>query len=163
MNWTGIIVLLKFVLVSLSTHAQVSPLVSLYTLSSSSNGKILRDANGNSSWSTKSWKELGILLGQDINWLEGLEDECNRKASRCWCKVISYWLAEGGTPGYPATWESLLIAWESLLIALNMQRCQENSRRHWLQLLHSNSSSSISNSDLRWATKYRQHAHSLCI
>ena len=53
------------------------------------------------------WYNFGMLLGLDLNQLDGWEAEYRGNASRCWNRVMNQWLTQGGSHDYPATWEGL--------------------------------------------------------
>ncbi len=55
------------------------------------------------------WESFGAQLDIHYNQLEAWRQECLGNAARCWNKVMGHWLAEGGTPNYPANWEGLYV------------------------------------------------------
>ena len=59
------------------------------------------------------WRDFGYRFGQEDE-LEEVEEECRGKPRRCWCKVMSKWMENGGTPAYPASWEGLITALEDV-------------------------------------------------
>ena len=71
------------------------------------------------------WLDFGYRLQRDTNQLEGWEREYHSNADRCWCKVMSHWLKEDGTPNYPTTWKGffcLLEDVECLQVAQDLQK-----------------------------------------
>lgn len=71
------------------------------------------------------WLDFGYRLQRNTNKLEGWERECLLNADRCWCKVMSRWLKEDGTPDYPTTWKGvfcLLEDVECLEVAQDLQK-----------------------------------------
>ena len=71
------------------------------------------------------WLKFGYCLRRSTNQLEGWEKQCLLDADRCWCKVMSHWLKEDGTPDYPATWKGvfcLLEDVECLPVAWDLQK-----------------------------------------
>ena len=75
------------------------------------------------------WIDFGYRLKRNTNQLEGWERECLLNADRCWCKVMSHWLKEDGTPDYPTTWRGvfcLLEDVECLEVAQGLQKALDS-------------------------------------
>lgn len=53
------------------------------------------------------WREIGYLLGKNANQLDAIDTACLKVASECWCRVMTDWLENNGTPNYPASWKGL--------------------------------------------------------
>ena len=63
---------------------------------------------------SSKWESFGILLEMWPDQLESLKEECLGKPAKCWNQVMGQWLAGGGTPDYPATWEGLYLLLEDV-------------------------------------------------
>ena len=56
---------------------------------------------------SSQWENFGLRIGLDIDKLEGWKVQFHEDATRCWLKVMTYWINVGGTPDYPVKWEGL--------------------------------------------------------
>lgn len=56
--------------------------------------------------STK-WRSFGLLLGLELNKLDGIDSDYRGVSSSCWNRVMEHWLNGGGEPEYLPTWEGL--------------------------------------------------------
>jgi hypothetical protein len=63
---------------------------------------------------SSKWRNFGHLLNQELDQLEAWADECRGINSRCWCKVMEFWIAEGDVEEYPVNWEGLIILLEDV-------------------------------------------------
>ena len=52
------------------------------------------------------WKKFGLLLDLKPNVLDGWDSHYRGKAEDCWVQVMQHWM-DGGSKGYPATWQGL--------------------------------------------------------
>ena len=71
------------------------------------------------------WLDFGYRLQRNTSQLEGWERECLLNSDRCWCKVMSHWLKEDGTPDYPTTWKGVFCLLEDvdcLQVAQDLQK-----------------------------------------
>ena len=53
------------------------------------------------------WRDFGILLGLDVNQLDGFDSQYRGNPTSCWNRVMEHWLAGEGGCDYLPTWEGL--------------------------------------------------------
>ena len=53
------------------------------------------------------WRDIGLLLGINMNQLQALDDKHRGNAKNIWNEVMSYWLTGEKSWNYPVTWEGL--------------------------------------------------------
>lgn len=61
---------------------------------------------------SSKWRNFGILLSHEMDQLEAWSQECLGVSSRCWYKVMNYWITEDDSPDYPTSWRGLLLMLE---------------------------------------------------
>ena len=74
-----------------------------------------KDASGNEKTFSlvdrvsSKWMKFGMIVGLGMNQLEAWERQFLMDANRCWLKVMTYWLQNGGNveQQYPVTWEGV--------------------------------------------------------
>ena len=54
------------------------------------------------------WERFGLLLNQTQKRLEGFKLQHHENPTDCFCRVMDQWLADDGTPEYPATWAGVV-------------------------------------------------------
>ena len=60
------------------------------------------------------WKIFGRLLQLTEKQLDGFDEQYLRNTTTCWNRVMEHWLAGGGRPDYPPTWEGLYTLLEDM-------------------------------------------------
>ena len=63
---------------------------------------------------SSKWRDFGIRLSHELDQLEAWAEECRGVSSRCWCRVMNYWITENDSPDYPATWSGLFLVLEDV-------------------------------------------------
>ena len=60
------------------------------------------------------WQLFGNRLQIPYNQLEDWKMKFHGNISRCWMSVMEHWLAVGGVPDYPTTWQGLYMLLEDV-------------------------------------------------
>lgn len=60
-------------------------------------------------WVCVEWRDFGKQLNIAGLKLDSWEDEYNKKAEKCWKKVMNHWLKGRSCNEYPVTWEGLKV------------------------------------------------------
>ena len=63
---------------------------------------------------SSKWRDFGIRLSHELDQLEAWAEEYRGVSSRCWCRVMNYWITENDSPDYPATWSGLFLVLEDV-------------------------------------------------
>ena len=73
---------------------------------------------------SSEWKTIGHLLEIPADRLAAWESDIGDSAGR-WRRVMSHWLAAGGTHDYPTTWDGLYVLLEDIKCAGVAKRLRE--------------------------------------
>ncbi len=65
-------------------------------------------------WVCVEWRDFGKLLNITGLKLDSWEEEYDKKAEKCWKKVMNHWLKGRGSNEYPVSWEGLTILLKDL-------------------------------------------------